>query len=209
MTDLLFDRSIVKGGEISRAVPVNSQTARRAISEILSAGTEEKYGTRLTSIPTVISFSQRTGRKNGSVAMNRQTAHEMLKKDAFKTAGTERQTRDTQSLRKSPLHSASMRKAVTIYLLCRSCSVTEIRRPRRRSTIGVNYATARPRRASEAIVIRGGTASNRSSARSTPSTMIADRATLFSELELLQIPTFCQTFIIVFTNLGAGIIKLG
>ena len=35
VTDLLFDRSIVKGGEISRAVPVNSD-GRRAISEIIA-----------------------------------------------------------------------------------------------------------------------------------------------------------------------------
>ena len=42
VTDLLFDRSIVKGGEISRAVPVNSD-GRRAISEIISWH-REQYG---------------------------------------------------------------------------------------------------------------------------------------------------------------------
>ena len=45
VTDLLFDKSIVKGGEISRAVPVNSD-GRRAISEIIGWH-EEKYNTML------------------------------------------------------------------------------------------------------------------------------------------------------------------
>jgi hypothetical protein len=36
VTDLLYDRSIVKGGEVSRAVPVNTD-GMRAIDELVSA----------------------------------------------------------------------------------------------------------------------------------------------------------------------------
>ena len=35
VTDLLFEKSIVKGGEVSRAVPVN-QDSRRAIDDLIA-----------------------------------------------------------------------------------------------------------------------------------------------------------------------------
>ena len=35
VTDLLFDKSVVKGGEVSRAVPVN-RDGRRAIEELIA-----------------------------------------------------------------------------------------------------------------------------------------------------------------------------
>ena len=35
VTDLLFERSVVKGGEVSRAVPVN-RDGRRAIDELIA-----------------------------------------------------------------------------------------------------------------------------------------------------------------------------
>lgn len=73
VTDLLFDRSIVKGGEISRTVPVNVD-GREAI-ESLIGWHEEKYKTIAPSRPL---FPSRN--KSGTVAMNCQTAHEMLKK---------------------------------------------------------------------------------------------------------------------------------
>ena len=79
VTDLLFDKSIVKGGELSRAVPVNVD-GRHAIEDLI-CWHREHYKTLAPSRPL---FPSRN--KRGSVAMNRQTAHEMLKK-AFETAG--------------------------------------------------------------------------------------------------------------------------
>ena len=131
VTDLLFDRSIVKGGEISRAVPVNSD-GRRAISDLI-AWHEEKYNTIAPSRPL---FPSRN--KNGSVAMNRQTAHEMLKK-AFQEAGLNGKLA-THSLRKS-FAQRVYEESGDIYL------VQELLGHRNVSTtqkyIGVNYATAR------------------------------------------------------------------
>ena len=72
VTDLLFDKSIVKGGEVSRAVPVNVD-GRLAI-EALIDWPREKYATMVS--PSHPLFHSRN--KGGSVAMNRQTAHEML-----------------------------------------------------------------------------------------------------------------------------------
>ena len=131
VTDLLFDKSIVKGGEISRAVPVNSD-GRRAISDLI-AWHEEKYNTIAPSRPL---FPSRN--KNGSVAMNRQTAHEMLKK-AFLEAGLNGKLA-THSLRKS-FAQRVYEESGDIYL------VQELLGHRNVSTtqkyIGVNYATAR------------------------------------------------------------------
>ena len=71
VTDLLFDRSIVKGGEISRAVPVNSDG--RAAIETLIDWHREHYKTIAPSRPL---FPSRN--KNGVVArMNRQTADDL------------------------------------------------------------------------------------------------------------------------------------
>ena len=42
VTDLLFDKSIVKGGEVNRAVPVN-RDGRRAIEDLIGWH-REKYG---------------------------------------------------------------------------------------------------------------------------------------------------------------------
>lgn len=44
VTDLLFDKSIVKGGEVSRAVPVNSD-GRRAIEELIAWHSERYQNT--------------------------------------------------------------------------------------------------------------------------------------------------------------------
>ena len=131
VTDLLFDKSIVKGGEISRAVPVNSD-GRRAISDLI-AWHQEQYNTIAPSRPL---FPSRN--KNGSVAMNRQTAHEMLKK-AFQAAGLNGKLA-THSLRKS-FAQRVYEESGDIYL------VQELLGHRNVSTtqkyIGVNYATAR------------------------------------------------------------------
>ena len=92
VSDLLFDRSIVKGGEVSRAVPVNTDGIR-AIDELVRWH-REKYGKLDVKRPL---FPSRN--KSGSVAMNGQTAHEMLKK-AFTAAGLNGKLA-THSLRKS------------------------------------------------------------------------------------------------------------
>ena len=61
VTDLLSDRSIVKGGEVSRAVPVN-RDGRRAIEDLISWH-REKYGKLDVKRPV---FPSRNGRaKNG------------------------------------------------------------------------------------------------------------------------------------------------
>lgn len=139
VTDLLFDKSIVKGGEVSRAVPVNGDG--RAAIELLIDWHQEKYKTIAPSRPL---FPSRN--KNGSVAMNRQTAHTMLKK-AFRVAGLNGKLA-THSLRKS-FAQRLYEKSSDIYL------VQELLGHRNVSTtqnyLGINYADAR--RACEAIAL--------------------------------------------------------
>ena len=131
VTDLLFDRSIVKGGEVSRAVPVNID-GREAITALIGWH-EEKYN---TIAPTRPLFPSRN--KNGTVAMNRQTAHEMLKQ-AFEMAGLNGKLA-THSLRKS-FAQRLYEESSDIYL------VQELLGHKNVSTtqkyLGVNYADAR------------------------------------------------------------------
>ena len=131
VTDLLFDKSIVKGGEVSRAVPVNID-GRQAIERLI-AWHWERYRTTRARRPH---FPSRN--KNGRVAMNRQTAHELLKQ-AFTAAGLNGKLA-THSLRKSFAQRA-YEESGDIYL------VQELLGHRNVATtqkyIGVNYATAR------------------------------------------------------------------
>ena len=92
VTDLLFDRSVVKGGEVSRAVPVNSD-GRRAVADLI-AWHREQYNTIHSSRPL---FPSRNGQ--GEKQMSRRTAHDVLK-TAFETAGLNGHLA-THSLRKS------------------------------------------------------------------------------------------------------------
>jgi len=92
VSDLLFDRNIVKGGEVSRAVPVNVD-GRQAI-EVLIAWHLEYYE---NVHPTRPLFPSRNGQ--GRQAMTRKAAHDVLK-DAFETAGLNGKL-GTHSLRKS------------------------------------------------------------------------------------------------------------
>ena len=92
VTDLLFDKSIVKGGEISRAVPVNSD-GRRAIEDLI-AWHAERYQNTEKNRPL---FPSRNGQ--GQQPMSRRTAHDVLK-SAFETAGLNGHLA-THSLRKS------------------------------------------------------------------------------------------------------------
>ena len=131
VTDLLFDKSIVKGGEVSRAVPVNVD-GRQAIADLV-AWHQEKYNSTHKSRPL---FPSRN--KSGTVAMNRQTAHEMLKK-AFEASGLNGKLA-THSLRKS-FAQRLYEESGDIYL------VQELLGHRNVATtqnyLGVNYASAR------------------------------------------------------------------
>lgn len=92
VTDLLFDRSIVKGGEVSRAVPVNSD-GRAAIENLISWHGEHYK----TIAPTRPLFPSRNGR--GKKRMTRRAAHNVLK-SAFIAAALNGHLA-THSLRKS------------------------------------------------------------------------------------------------------------
>ena len=92
VTDLLYDRSIVKGGEVSRAVPVN--TDGRLAIETLIRWHREQYGTAHKKQPL---FPSRNGQ--GKQRMTRRAAHNVLK-SAFMTAGLNGHLA-THSLRKS------------------------------------------------------------------------------------------------------------
>jgi integrase/recombinase XerD len=92
VTDLLFDKSVVKGGEVSRAVPVN-RDGRRAIEELIDWH-GERYQNTEKSCPL---FPSRNGQ--GKKRMSRRTAHDVLK-TAFEAAGLNGHLA-THSLRKS------------------------------------------------------------------------------------------------------------
>ena len=92
VTDLLFDKSIVKGGEVSRVVPVN-RDGRRAIEDLI-AWHSEQYANTEGSRPL---FPSRNGQ--GQQPMSRRTAHDVLKV-AFEAAGLNGHLA-THSLRKS------------------------------------------------------------------------------------------------------------
>ena len=131
VTDLLFDRSIVKGGEVSRAVPVNAD-GRRAISDII-AWHREQYGNIKGSRPL---FPSRNGR--GTQRMSRRTAHNVLK-TAFEAAGLNGHLA-THSLRKSFAQRLYDRTgdifAVQEMLGHKSVATTQ-------KYLGVNYANVR------------------------------------------------------------------
>ena len=131
VSDLLFDRSIVKGGEVSRAVPVNAD-GRDAIEQLV-VWHQEKYDTLDKLRPL---FPSR--HNSGSVPLHRQTAHDILK-DAFIAAGLNGKLA-THSLRKS-FAQRLYDKSGDIYL------VKELLGHRNVATtqdyLGVNYADAR------------------------------------------------------------------
>lgn len=132
VSDLLFERSIVKGGEVSRVVPVNSD-GRQAVSELITWHSE-RYGSIDTNHPL---FPSRNGRK-GLKAMNRQTAHDVLKR-AYEMAGLNGKLA-THSLRKS-FAQRLYEQTSDIYMVQemlghRSVSTTQ-------RYLGVNYTSAR------------------------------------------------------------------
>ena len=137
--DLLFDRSIVKGGEVSRAVPVNSD-GRQAIEDLIAWHVEE-YGDIDPKRPL---FPSRKGR--GMKPMTRISAHRSLK-PAFEAAGLNGKL-GTHSLRKSyaqRLYEQTNDIYAVQEMLGHKSVVTTQR------YLGVNYASVRD--ASEAMSI--------------------------------------------------------
>ena len=137
--DLLFDRNIVKGGEVSRAVPVNAD-GRQAIEDLIAWHTE-LYS---AADPTRPLFPSRNGQ--GSKPMTRIAAHNALK-EAFEAAGLNGKL-GTHSLRKSyaqRLYEQTNDIYAVQEMLGHKSVVTTQR------YLGVNYASVRD--ASEAMSI--------------------------------------------------------
>ena len=131
VTDLLYSKSIVKGGEVSRSVPVNAD-GRRSIDELVSwhKGHYRSVASKRPLFPS--------RHKSGTVPMHRQTAHAILK-TAFIEAGLNGHIA-THSLRKS-FAQRLYDKTGDIYM------VQELLGHRNISTtqkyLGVNYADAK------------------------------------------------------------------
>ena len=139
VSDLLYSKSIVKGGEVSRRVPVNAD-GKKTINELVTWH-RRHYGSIASKRPL---FPSR--HKSGTVPMHRQTAHAILK-TAFMEAGLNGHIA-THSLRKS-FAQRLYDKTGDIYL------VQELLGHRNISTtqkyLGVNYADAKA--AVEAIAL--------------------------------------------------------
>ena len=139
VSDILYSKSIVKGGEVSRSVPVNAD-GRKAIDALVNWH-RRHYGSIASTRPL---FPSR--HKSGTVPLHRQTAHAILK-DAFMEAGLNGHIA-THSLRKS-FAQRLYDKTGDIYL------VQELLGHRNISTtqkyLGVNYADAKA--AVEAIAL--------------------------------------------------------
>ena len=139
VSDLLFDLNIVKGSEVSRAVPVNID-GRHAIENLITWRTE-LYGDIDAKRPL---FPSRKGQ--GSKPMTRIAAHNALK-DAFEAAGLNGKL-GTHSLRKSyaqRLYEQTNDIYAVQEMLGHKSMVTTQR------YLGVNYASVRD--ASEAMSI--------------------------------------------------------
>ena len=139
VSDLLYTKRIVKGGEVSRSVPVNAD-GRKAIDEVVNWH-RRHYRSVASKRPL---FPSR--HNSGTVPMHRQTAHAILK-NAFMEAGLNGKLA-THSLRKS-FAQRLYDKTGDIYL------VQELLGHRNISTtqkyLGVNYADAKA--AVEAIAL--------------------------------------------------------
>ena len=141
VTALLFEKSIVKGKEFSRTVPVNID-GRRAIDDLV-AWHSERYGNTEASRPL---FPSRNGQ--GKKKMTTRAAHNVLKK-AFTEAGLNGHLA-THSLRKSFAQRLYDRTndifAVQEMLGHKSVATTQ-------RYLGVNYASVRD--ALEKIAVSG------------------------------------------------------
>lgn len=132
VTDLLFDKSIVKGKSESRTVPVNND-GRLAITELVNWH-RGRYGDVEGSDQPL--FPSR--HKSGRVAMHRQTAHDILK-TAFVSAGLNGKLA-THSLRKS-FAQRVYEQSNDIYLVQELLGHKSVSTTQR--YLGVNYADAR------------------------------------------------------------------
>ena len=137
--DLLFDLSIVKGGEVSRAVPVNVD-GRQAIENVI-AWQVKLYG---NIDPTRPLFPSRNGQ--GSQMMTRKAAHDVLK-SAFEAAGLNGKL-GTHSLRKSYAQRL-YEQTNDIYVVQEMLGHKSVMTTQR--YLGVNYASVRE--ASEAMSV--------------------------------------------------------
>ena len=131
VTDLLFDKTIVKGKETSRTVPVNVD-GRHAIADLVKWH-RDRYRDVDDKRPL---FASRN--KGGTVAMNRQTAHDMLK-EAFMSAGLNGKLA-THSLRKS-FAQRVYEQSGDIYLVQELLGHKNVATTQK--YLGVNYADAR------------------------------------------------------------------
>ena len=164
--DLLYGKSIVKGGEVSRSVPVNAD-GRKAIDELVNWH-RRHYGSIASTRPL---FPSR--HKSGTVPLHRQTAHAILK-TAFMEAGLNGHIA-THSLRKS-FAQRLYDKTGDIYMVQallghRNISTTQ-------KYLGVNYADAKA--AVEAIALISESDTNHLSSRSLEE---IDDETLITELQ--------------------------
>ena len=132
VTDLLFDKSIVKGGEVSRAVPVNID-GRQAIDSLIEWHREQYQNTE----PVSVRCSHRV-RSPGRFPMHRQTAHDILK-TAFTAAGLNGKLA-THSLRKS-FAQRVYEQSGDIFLVQELLGHKNVSTTQR--YLGVNYASAR------------------------------------------------------------------
>ena len=132
VTDLLFDKSIVKGGEVSRAVPVNID-GRQAIDSLIEWHREQYQNTEPGFRPL---FPSR--QKSGTLPMHRQTAHDILK-TAFTAAGLNGKLA-THSLRKS-FAQRVYEQSGDIFLVQELLGHKNVSTTQR--YLGVNYASAR------------------------------------------------------------------
>ena len=132
VTDLLYTKRIVKGGEVSRSIPVNAD-GRKAIDELVNWH-RRHYGNPIASKRPLLPSRHNAG----TVPMHRQTAHAILK-TAFIEAGLNGHIA-THSLRKS-FAQRLYDKTGDIYM------VQELLGHRNISTtqkyLGVNYADAK------------------------------------------------------------------
>ena len=127
VTDLLFDRSVVKGGEVSRAIPLNAD-GRDAIKQLIGWHVE-CFG-NVNADRFLFPSRQSTG------AIDRRTAHEALKK-AFNAAGLN-----------GKLATHSMRKAFARRLSDQTADIFAVQEMLGHKSVattqrylGVNYAT--------------------------------------------------------------------
>ena len=131
VTDLLFEKSIVKGGEVSRAVPVNVD-GRQAIDKLVEWH-RDRYQNTENDRPL---FPSR--QKSGTLPMHRQTAHDILK-TAFTAAGLNGKLA-THSLRKS-FAQRVYEQSGDIFLVQELLGHKNVSTTQR--YLGVNYASAR------------------------------------------------------------------